>query len=125
MIYRAEKLQEYFLNPEESFDLFDIQNMLSDQYITKEFCTIMNYPFGDIQKGKTIVDGILVEIPTYERMIWLLVNESQFTDTLSFNLKGYVKLIRNCFNFIKKYAELGLSDLKRKEFLEEFSHLFE
>ena len=99
--------------------------MLSDQYITKEFCTIMNYPFGDIQKGKTIVDGILVEIPIYERMIWLLVNESQFTDTFSFNLKGYVKLIRNCFNFKKKYDELGLSDLKRKEFLEEFSHLFE
>jgi len=70
LIYRVEKLQEYFLNPEESFDLFDIQNMLSDQYITKEFCTIMNYPFGDIQKGKTIVDGILVEIPIYERMIW-------------------------------------------------------
>ena len=125
LLYRADRLRNYFLNPTKHLDIFDTHKMLSEGYIDEEFHDIMKCSFSDIKRGQRIIAGVLVNIPLTERLTWLLVNESQIIDTLSFNLIGYIDLIEKCSVFATKYDELDFSDSRKNEFIEEFGSLFE
>lgn len=99
--------------------------MLESKFISTEFYEIMNYSFEDIKIGKTLREGVLVEMPLHERILWMLVRESQYTHTFSFKLKNYRKKRESFLEFSEYFDKEGLNKHKIDEFVQNFGNLFD
>jgi len=125
LIYRAQSLQNFFLDPAKKFNIFDTKQMLESKFISTEFYEIMNYSFEDIKIGKTLIEGVIVEISLHERILWILVRESQYTDTFSFKLKNYREKRESFLEFSEYFNKVGLNEHKIDEFIQNFGNLFD
>ncbi|MHA1417620.1 MAG: hypothetical protein ACTSYP_01580 [Candidatus Heimdallarchaeaceae archaeon] len=125
LIYRAQSLQNFFLDPEKNFNIFDTKQILESKFISTEFYEIMNYSFDDIKRGKTLLEGIQIKIPLHERILWMLVRESQYIDTLSFKLKNYREKRESSLEFSGYFDEVGLNEQNVDEFIQNFGRLID
>ena len=91
--------------------------------------TINNETLTRFLASEKVIDSSEHEYSECSFNDFIYINENAiYKWKLSFSFEiitGVNTAIRDLEIVIKKHDGLGLSDLKRKEFLEEFSHLFE
>jgi len=85
-----------------------IMNLIEAGHLPAEIQRILDFSLDDIREGKYIenIDENKheeVTISYYEKLLWLFIMQSRYSDTATYNLHRYLKAI----NDIKKLLELG------------------
>ncbi|MEE9409612.1 MAG: hypothetical protein V3V41_01645, partial [Candidatus Heimdallarchaeota archaeon] len=85
----------------------DINKMVMEGYLPEELLKVLEYSYEELSDNKEKKkDEQENQITLVEKMIWLFIRESQYIDTISFNLPESSRVMEHIIEAFERYQDV-------------------